>query len=144
MKVLFDTSVLVAALVTSHSRHSHAFGWLKRAKTGEFEPIVCSHTLAELYSVLTSLPLKPKIAPTDAFRLIEASVQKIFSIVSLASSDYVRVLQALAERSLSGGVINDALISLAARKSHADSLLTLNPKDFLRLWKDGDPAVIEP
>lgn len=117
---------------------------MKRAKSGEFKPIVCSHSLAELYSVLTSLPLKPKISPGDALRLIEESVQKIFSIVSLASSDYARVLQTLAERNLPGGIIYDALLSLTARKSRADSLLTLNPKDFLRLWKNGDPAVIEP
>jgi hypothetical protein len=39
---------------------------------------------------------------------------------------------------------DDALLAQTARKSHADSLLTLNPKDFLRLWKDGDPQVIEP
>lgn len=144
MKVLFDTSVLVAALVTSHSRHAHAFGWLKRAKAGEFESIVCSHTLAELYAVLPSLPVRPKIAPPDAMRLIEESVRKIFPVVSLTSSDYARVVQSLAERNLPGGIVYDALLSLAARKSHADSLLTLNPKDFQRLWKDGDPRIVEP
>ena len=32
MKILFDTSVLVAALVESHPMHTRAFPWLKKAR----------------------------------------------------------------------------------------------------------------
>lgn len=143
MKILFDTSVLVAAVTTSHSRHSQAFGWLKRAKAREFESIICSHTLAELFSVLTTLPLRPKISPFDAFRLIEESIQRSFSVVALAASDYARTLHSLAERNLQGGIVYDALLVAAAKKARADSLLTLNPKDFQRLWQAGDPKIME-
>lgn len=144
MRILFDTSVLVAALVTSHSRHASSFTWLKRAKAGEFESCVCSHSLAELYSILTSLPVKPRVSPSDAYRLVGESVQKVFSIVALSATDYSRVLQTLAERNLPGGIIYDALLAFAARKTNADSLVTLNPKDFQRIWNEGDPRVIEP
>jgi predicted nucleic acid-binding protein len=44
MRVLFDTSVLVAALVQAHPRHSHALPWLQRAKAGEFKYLVSSHS----------------------------------------------------------------------------------------------------
>jgi predicted nucleic acid-binding protein len=115
LKILFDTSVLVAAIVTSHSRHAQAFGWMKRAKSGEFEALVSSHSMAELYSVLTSLPFKPKISPIHGQRLIEESVQKIFSIVALTPSDYSRVLHSLAEMNLAGGIIYDALLAQTAR-----------------------------
>jgi predicted nucleic acid-binding protein len=131
-------------MVTSHSRHAHAFGWVKRAKAREFEAVICSHTLAELYSVLTSMPLRPRISPFDAARLIEKSVLKIFPVISLAASDHARILRSLAERNLPGGIVYDALLASAAKKARADSLLTLNPRDFQRLWQEGDPGIIEP
>ncbi len=49
MKILFDTSVLVAALVQKHPKHERALPWLSKAIRNEFEFIVSSHTLAELY-----------------------------------------------------------------------------------------------
>ena len=56
MRVFFDTSVLVAALFEGHAFHRQAFPWLKRAREREFSFLVATHTLAELYSALTSLP----------------------------------------------------------------------------------------
>ncbi|HDH87226.1 MAG: hypothetical protein DRG35_02195 [Deltaproteobacteria bacterium] len=60
MKTLFDTSVLVAAIVEPHSMHTRALPWLQRAKAGEIDFLAASHTLAELYAVLATLPLKPR------------------------------------------------------------------------------------
>ena len=40
MKILFDTSVIIAALVETHPMHTRAFPWLKRARSAEFELIV--------------------------------------------------------------------------------------------------------
>ena len=57
MKVLFDTSVLVAAFEVSHSRHSVCLPWLQRAQEKEIDGYLSTHTLAELYSVLTRLPV---------------------------------------------------------------------------------------
>ncbi len=57
MKILFDTSVLVAAMIEPHPFHNSAFPWLKRVKSNEIEMLVASHTLAELYAVLTTLPV---------------------------------------------------------------------------------------
>ena len=89
-------------------------------------------------------PLKPKITPHDARRLIDESVRKIASLVPLAASDYARALDALVERNVPGGIVYDALIAMAAKKARADSLLTLNPRDFKRIRKDGDPEILEP
>ena len=47
MKTLFDTSILVAALVENHSKHERALPWLSKAKVKEFEFVVSSHTLKE-------------------------------------------------------------------------------------------------
>jgi predicted nucleic acid-binding protein len=48
VKVLFDTSVLVAALVEAHPMHARALPWLQRAKAGEIAMVVVSHSVAEL------------------------------------------------------------------------------------------------
>ena len=57
MKVLFDTSVFVAALEVSHPRHSVCLPWLQQAQEKKIEGYFSTHTYAELYSVLTRLPV---------------------------------------------------------------------------------------
>lgn len=74
MKILFDTSVLVAAVIEPHPMHTRALPWLKRARAGEFDFFVASHTLAELYAVLTTLPVSPRISPGTAWRLIHENI----------------------------------------------------------------------
>lgn len=37
MKIFYDTSVLVAALVVAHPNHARALEWLRRARAGEHE-----------------------------------------------------------------------------------------------------------
>lgn len=144
MKVLFDTSVLIAAIVEAHPMHSHAFPWLKRAKLLEFEMLVASHTLAELYAVLTTLPVSPRIAPDIAKRLINKNIEATAKIISLSSHDYITIIENLADSGLSGGVIYDALIVKAAQKSGADKILTFNIDDFKRVWPEGETHLLVP
>jgi len=59
MKVLLDTSVLVAAMVESHPAHERSLSWLQRIKKGSDTGLVSAHTIAELYAILTTLPMKP-------------------------------------------------------------------------------------
>ena len=108
MKILFDTSVIVAALLESHPKHERAFPWLKQAKEKEIELIVASHTLAELYAVLSTLPIRPRISPAVAWRLIHDSVEAVSKIVSLSSAEYSAVIKQISESGFVGGVIYDA------------------------------------
>jgi predicted nucleic acid-binding protein len=71
MRTLFDTSVLVAAFIEGHPKHERALPWLSKAKAQEFEFVVSSHTLAALYAVLTTLPVKPRISPNVSWRLLQ-------------------------------------------------------------------------
>ena len=66
MKVLLDTSVLISAMLPDHVHHALTRPWLERAKDGAFELVVAGHSLAEVYSVLTRLPRKPRISAVDA------------------------------------------------------------------------------
>jgi predicted nucleic acid-binding protein len=144
VKVLFDTSVLVAAIVKAHPRHPEAAAWLRRAKSGEIEFLAATHSLAELYSVLSAFPAKPRISPTDAWRLIQENVTASANLIALSFDDYLATLQQASESGLSGGVIYDALIVCAARKAGADRLLTLNQRDFRRVWPEGDAILTAP
>lgn len=144
MKILFDTSVLVAAMVERHPMHSHAFPWLVRAKSGEFDMVVAAHTLAEVFAVLTTLPLVPRITPGVARRLIHSNVETTGRIISLSSQEYVSVIKNLSDSGLSGGIVYDALIIRAAQKADVKKILTLNANDFKRVWPEGEPRFVVP
>lgn len=45
MKVLYDTSVLVPALLSAHSNHLAAFSQLEMAKQGEVQGYLSTHSL---------------------------------------------------------------------------------------------------
>lgn len=144
MKVLFDTSVLVAALIPGHAMHGQSFPWLKRAHAGEIEFLVSAHSTLELYSVLTRLPLTPRIGPLAARRLVATNVTRQARSVALSAADYRHLLEHVSELGLSGGVVFDALIARAAERSAAERLLTLNPADFERVWPEGAGVIALP
>jgi len=144
MKILFDTSVLVAALVQPHPLHNRALSWLKKAKAEEFELIVSSHTIAELYAVLSTLPVSPRITPGLAWRLIHESVEPVASVRSLSSSDYFATIKRMSDLGISGGAVYDALIVKTARKSEVDRVLTFNVNDFKRIWPEGETRIAVP
>jgi predicted nucleic acid-binding protein len=144
MKIFFDTSVLVAAIVEAHPMHSHAFPWLVRAKSREFDMAVAAHTLAEVYAVLTTLPLIPRITPGAARRLIHDNIETTARIISLLWQDYISVIKNLSDLGLSGGIIYDALIIRAAQKADVKKILTFNANDFKRVWLEGEPRFVVP
>jgi predicted nucleic acid-binding protein len=144
VKVFFDTSVLFAALVEAHPHHSEAVAWLRRAKSGEVEFLTASHCLAELFSILSAYPAKPRISPADAWRLVQENVASAAHLVALSPADYSKTIQRISEMGLSGGVIYDALIAHAAEKVGAERLLTLNGADFRRAWPEGESIIHAP
>lgn len=144
MKALLDTSVLVAALVKPHPEHQRALPWLTRAKSKSSELVISSHTIAELYAVLSTLPVSPRISPGLAWRLIHESIEPHVSIVSLTSSEYLAVVKHQSDLGLFGGAVYDALIAKAAQKSGADRIVTFNVDDFRRVWPEGASRIVAP
>lgn len=132
--VIFDASVLVAACVASHPEHETCRSWLQRAIQGKLRMAVASHTLAEVYSVLSTLPLSPRIGPALANQLVQENVARhADAIVNLTADDYHRALQRLADGGFSGGITYDMLVVIAAEKVQAREIVTLNRKDFERI-----------
>jgi predicted nucleic acid-binding protein len=140
-RVFFDTSVLVVAMVAAHPFHERAKPHLIRAHERSIEPLVACHSLAELYAVLTKLPLKPRVSPSIAFQLIEHNIKRSFSSVALSAAEYFEILEDMSQRRLRGGIIYDALIAKAASKVNPDQLLTFNLRHFETVWR-GDPAIL--
>ena len=144
MKAVFDTSILVAAMVEAHPKHDLALPWLEKAKSGHVGYLVSAHSLAELFSVLSTLPTSPRPTPAMARRLIRENVEGHAHVITLTRRDYSAVLQSMENLGLSGGVVYDALIARAAQKARADRLLTLNPADFARVWPEGAGVIDSP
>jgi predicted nucleic acid-binding protein len=127
--------VLVAAFEVSHPRHTVCLPWLQQAQTEQIHGLIATHTLAELYSVLTRLPVRPRISPELAQRLITENLER-FEVIPLTTEDYQMVLAQMVNLNLTGGGIYDGLIAQAAVKAEVNTLLTLNPNHFTRLGED--------
>jgi predicted nucleic acid-binding protein len=132
MKVMFDSSVIVAALVVSHQSHNACVLQLNQALQQDIQGVISTHSLAEIYSVLTRLPLQPKISPQLAQKQLTANLQN-FEVVPLLVEDYQGAIAQMVSLNILGGGIFDALIAQAALKANVDKLLTLNPNHFNRL-----------
>ena len=144
MIILFDTSILIAALVESHPMHKRAFPWLRQAKAKEIDLIVAGHTIAELYAVLSTLPIKPRISPLIARKLIGENIETVAKIISLTPREYISVIKQISEMGLVGGITYDALIAKVAQKSRVERLLTLNVDHFTRVWPGGEKIIVLP
>jgi predicted nucleic acid-binding protein len=130
MRSFLDTNVLVAAVNDSHTHHSRAFPILSAVQNGKAEGFIAAHSLAEMYAILTKIPVPFRHTPEQALLSIEENVLSYFKIVSLAGVDYASLLRESAVIGVQGGTIYDALMLKAASKSGADRIFTFNIKHF--------------
>ena len=127
MREFFDTSVLVASFWRDHRGHDAS---LRRVAAANKKKSACAlHTLAEVYSTMTALPIKDLIPPEQAFVFVE-EVRSRFTIVSLNEAEYAETIQQAAERGLVSGRIYDALLLRCATKVRAEVIYTWNVKHF--------------
>jgi predicted nucleic acid-binding protein len=133
MREFFDTFVLVAAFWGGHVHHLSS---IKRFAAAEKNHSSCgTHSLAELYAVMTTLPVKPIIPPEQALLFIE-EVRNRLTLVSLTSDEYVRTIRNAAARGFTGGRFYDALLLACAAKSKAQITYTWNLKHHQSLAPD--------
>ena len=144
MRVLLDTSVLVAAMVESHPSHAIALPRLQNIKAGTDTGIVAAHSLAERYAILTRLPVRPRISPAVAQQLIQQNVVNTCEVVFLSDKDYIAVIDHLSSLGVTGGATYDALILHAAVIANVDQIVTLNEKDFRRVYPSLSDKIVSP
>ena len=144
MKVLLDTSVLVAAMLETHPDHQVALPCLQQVRDGTPHGLVSAHSLVELYAVLTRLPIRPKISSELAGQLIRDNILDVFEVISLSGEDYVKIVNYLSENNIIGGVTYDALHLYAAWKANVDQVITINTKDFRRIYPHFADKIVSP
>jgi predicted nucleic acid-binding protein len=130
VKTFFDTSVLVATALAAHQHHQRSVAVFARANR---ETACCAaHTLAEVYSTLTRMPLKQRIVSDQALLFLD-EVEERLEVVSLNSREYRLAINQAARHGVLGGTIYDALLGQCALKAGATRILTWDVADFQRL-----------
>ena len=137
--IFLDTSVLIAGTQAHHLHYSPSKEVLLslHAESAAFS----AHSLAELYSGLTSIP--PRTSPATAMQSIEAYLARI-QLVALSESEYIAVVRKTAQAGHAGGAIYDALHLACARKINADRIYTWNLKHFRALAPDLADKIMTP
>jgi len=136
VKVYFDTSVLVAAVVAGHGHHGAAWRVWERATERGREAFISAHGMAEVYAVLTRTPFTPRVYPNEAWRILEETVLPSVKVIALTPNEYRKTMRACAEQGWTGGVVYDALHLQCARKASCNRIYTFNLRDFQLLAPD--------
>ena len=115
----WDTSALIMALHDETIRDRLAGG----------EHATRTHSLSEMFSVLTGGRFRVKYSPGNA-ALLAADIARQLTFVDLSTEEALRGLKEASRQKVFGGRIHDWMHALAAEKAGATTLLTLNGDDF--------------
>ncbi len=144
MTVFCDTSVLVSACIRQHPHYERARPLLENIAGGHQQGVMSAHSLAEAFSALTSVPVVPRILPSEAMEIISVNIRRHFQIIAITPEMYDRAVEVCAERGIGGGKVYDALLIECARHSRAERIYTFNLGDFRRLAPDLIERVVAP
>lgn len=137
MKVFFDTSVLVPALVDQLTNHSVCVE-VFRAYTMQSNRGYCStHGLAEFYAVVAALPLPKRISTVEERIIIKESILSRLEIVSLEQTEYGEAINKVANQGLTGGTVYNVLHVTAAEKAGCNRVYTYTPDYFRPVCPEG-------
>jgi predicted nucleic acid-binding protein len=129
VRVLLDSNCIVALALPAHEHHAATHADFERRRASGQHVILAAHVIAEAYSVLTRLPPPHRLAPADAFAVLDGSWGKS-EMVSLTALEWWRVVRACAGRGIGGGRVYDTAIAECARKAKATEILTWNLRHF--------------
>ena len=138
--------MLVAACVRRHPHYPRARPVLADISRGTagVRGVTSTHSVAELYSALTMLPVEPRILPSEAASIIDVNVIRFFRLEPVTAAMYQRAVATCAKRGLPGGKVYDALLIECARAAACDRIYTFNRTDFERLAPDLQQVVAAP
>ena len=102
MTYFLDTSVFVAAFWGEHPQHGPSIALLKSATPATAS--CAAHTVAEVYSTMTRLPVKPPI-PTEQALLFIRQIRQLYRIVTLTEEEYFATVERLGEKGLAKNFI---------------------------------------
>jgi len=137
MRVLCDSSVLIAALLPSQDHHTASAAVLN----GADEVAVHVHALNETFATLTGGSLGFRVDADLAARLIREQIINRAITIILDAEEVTDALGKARARGVRGGAVYDYMHLVAARKGKAEVLYTLNLADFQNLHRTGDPEI---
>ena len=108
LAVLCDTSVFVAGTLRGHVHHARTLPLLDSITAGTIKGVMASHSLAECYASLTSIP--PPMNPAETREILQKNLMSFFKILELSQQDYQNAIDRVVEKHLRSGAIYDALI----------------------------------
>ena len=121
MKTYWDSSALVAAVETPAMQLR-----LQRERG-----VTRSHALAEVFSTITGNPKNRADAQIAAEIL--ASLAKSLDFVDLTADEMLAALKSARKLGVRGGRVHDYFHAVAAKKSGAKKIVTLDKNDFAGL-----------
>jgi predicted nucleic acid-binding protein len=127
LNLFLDSSVLIPVFLADHPHHAPSLRLY--AQCNSEIASVAAHSLAEVYSTLTRLPLPHRATPDQAVEFLE-SMRTRFRFVTLASEEYLASIRVAAANRISGGTIYDALIATCALQAGADQIFTWNVRHY--------------
>ncbi len=137
----FDTTVLVASSIPQHPHHFASSACLNRLR--ETGGACAAHTLAECFNTLTRTSKGYGLPPLAAATIVKEA-SGFFTLLTLTPDEMLQTIQAIAERSLAGALLYDALILACARKIDARHIYTNNLKHFRQIAPDLASRIVEP
>jgi predicted nucleic acid-binding protein len=129
VRVLLDSNCLVALALPAHEHHTATHADFQRRRASGQRVVIAAHVITEAYSVLTRLPPPHRLAPPDAFAVLDGSWGKS-EVVALTALEWWRVLRGCARTGIGGGRVYDSAIAECARKAKAAEILTWNVRHF--------------
>jgi predicted nucleic acid-binding protein len=137
-RTFFDTSTLLGGLIELGPATSAAQAVMTAVAERRIpRPHTAWHCCLEFYAVATRLPEEVRLAPADAWRLLQAEVLGRFVVHQLAEEAWSGFLQAAVEARVAGGRIYDAHIADIARLAGARVVVTDNVRHFSDLRRHG-------
>ncbi|MCX6876516.1 MAG: PIN domain-containing protein [Verrucomicrobia bacterium] len=136
---IFDSSILVAALVESEFHHSACKILVTSGTFG-----VWTHSLVETFNTLTSGKIKPRPSAANVAKALRSSIRPRASILQLPEEQMLNAFDEAEKRGVRGGAIFDYLHLITARHHSAARLYTLNTGHFASFWREGDPIITHP
>jgi len=134
-----DTSVLVAAMVSTEAFHAECDRLLDTGNCGIF-----GHGLAETFSTVTGGRRAMQLRASLTAQILEEDYLPVLTITSLSAAEMVRAMRDAEARGVRGGAIFDYFHLVAAGKAKAAKLYTLNVSNFRAFHRPGDPEIVHP
>jgi predicted nucleic acid-binding protein len=105
--VAVDTSVAVPLVLRNHEAHQAVVAW----RAGR-DLSLAGHAWIETYAVLTRLPGRARVSPSDAARVLASNFA---APITVASETWTRAVEIFATAGIAGGAAYDGWVALAAR-----------------------------